>query len=208
MASAGPSASSDSASPSKPSPSEPLTAPAVVGDSAKDSTTAKEVLKTNGAKEESSKDAAAPAKEEEKDDKDVDVGEPSSGPVVDMEVFGQLLEIDDDDEHEFSKTLAFDYIGQAETTFVEIDEALAARDLDALSRKGHYLKGSSAALGLQRVQHSCESLQHCGARKSPRGEGPDVSEDEALARCAKLMVRLRKEQAEAKEWIEGFYKAK
>lgn len=37
-----------------------------------------------------------------------------------------LHEQDDDEEHEFSKTLAFDYIGQAETTFVEIDEALYA----------------------------------------------------------------------------------
>jgi hypothetical protein len=31
---------------------------------------------------------------------------------------------DDDDTHEFSKTLAFDYINQAEATFVEIEEAL------------------------------------------------------------------------------------
>lgn len=31
---------------------------------------------------------------------------------------------DDDDEHEFSKTLAFDYISQADTTFAEIDGAL------------------------------------------------------------------------------------
>lgn len=34
------------------------------------------------------------------------------------------LEQDDDDTHEFSKTLAFDYISQADTTFGEIDEAL------------------------------------------------------------------------------------
>lgn len=139
---------------------------------------------------------------------EADVGAPSTEEVVDMEVFGQLLEIDDDETHEFSKTLAFDYISQAETTFHEIEEALAAKDLDALSRKGHFLKGSSAALGLQRVQHSCEAMQHFGKRKDAHGEGPEVSEQEALNRCKGLLKRLRREQQEAKEWLEAFYKEK
>ncbi|GAA5930084.1 Ypd1p [Sporobolomyces koalae] len=139
---------------------------------------------------------------------EADIGVPSTDEVVDMEVFGQLLEIDDDETHEFSKTLAFDYISQAETTFHEIEEALTAKDLDALSRKGHFLKGSSAALGLQRVQHSCEAMQHIGKRKSSSGDGPEVSEDEALKRCKALLKRLRKEQEEAKEWLEAFYKEK
>lgn len=39
---------------------------------------------------------------------------------------------DDDDTHEFSKTLAFDYINQAEATFVEIEEALCVRCPDPL----------------------------------------------------------------------------
>ncbi|GAA5892842.1 hypothetical protein JCM6882_000593 [Rhodosporidiobolus microsporus] len=167
--------------------------------------------KADAKEDEAKKDAApaAAAKEDEgAGDEDVDVGPPSSGSVVDMDVFGQLLEIDDDESHEFSKTLAFDYISQAEGTFVEIEEALASRSLDDLSKRGHFLKGSSAALGLQRVQHSCEAMQHFGKRRDARGEGPEVSEDEALARCRVLLKRLRKEQEEAKEWLEGFYKTK
>lgn len=106
------------------------------------------------------------------------------------------------------------------------------KDLDALSRKGHFLKGSSAALGLQRVQHLCEALQHFGKRRDARGEGPEVSEEEALARCRALLGRLKKNQKEAKDvsrtvfvsltlrqelmrvlvastqWLEGFYKEK
>lgn len=81
----------------------------------------------------------------------------------------------------------------------------SSRDLDGLSRKGHFLKGSSAALGLQRVQHSCESMQHFGNRKNEKGDGPLLSEDEALTKCRVLLVRLRKEQAEAKEWLESYY---
>ncbi|GAA5821661.1 hypothetical protein JCM3770_003609 [Rhodotorula araucariae] len=151
---------------------------------------------------------AAPDATDEAADADdgADIGPAGTGPVVDMDVFGQLLEIDDDEEHEFSKTLAFDYITQAEATFLEIEEALTSKDLDALSRKGHFLKGSSAALGLQRVQHSCEAMQYLGQRREPNGEGPEVSEGKALARCRKLLVRLKEEQAEAKSWLEEFYK--
>ncbi|GAA5845206.1 hypothetical protein JCM9279_004801 [Rhodotorula babjevae] len=144
-------------------------------------------------------DEAGPAEDE------ADVGPAGTGSVVDMDVFGQLLEIDDDEEHEFSKTLAFDYITQADATFQEIEEALASKDLDALSRKGHFLKGSSAALGLQRVQHSCEAMQHFGKKRDAHGEGPEVSDDEALARCRALLVRLKKEQEEARTWLEEFF---
>lgn len=82
-----------------------------------------------------------------------------------------------------------------------------ARDLETLSRKGHFLKGSSAALGLQRVQHSCESMQHFGNRQDEFGEGEQLSEGEALKKCRKLLTRMRQEQEEAKSWLEGFYRA-
>ncbi|CEQ42088.1 SPOSA6832_03878, partial [Sporobolomyces salmonicolor] len=164
----------------------------------------------SGAPDEPSASPPAPASGAEPEDpaEEADVGPPGTGSVVDMDVFGQLLEIDDDESHDFSKTLAFDYISQAESTFVEIEEALEKKDLDALSRKGHFLKGSSAALGLQRVQHSCEAMQHFGKRRDAHGEGPEVSDGEALNRCRVLLVRLRKEQDEAKEWLEAFYKEK
>ncbi|GAA6009370.1 hypothetical protein JCM10207_003751 [Rhodosporidiobolus poonsookiae] len=148
----------------------------------------------------------APADDEAAGEEDVEIAPASTGSVVDMEVFGQLLEIDDDESHEFSKTLAFDYITQADATFIEIEEALAQKDLDALSRKGHFLKGSSAALGLQRVQHSCEAMQNYGKRKDAKGDGDVVDEALALGRCRALLKRLKTEQQEAKEWLEAFYK--
>jgi osomolarity two-component system phosphorelay intermediate protein YPD1 len=51
-------------------------------------------------------------------------------------------------------------------------------------------------------------MQHFGKRKDAHGEGPEVSEGEALNRCKALLKRLRKEQQEAKEWLEAFYKEK
>ncbi len=65
----------------------------------------------------------APTEDKDGED-DASLGIASSGAVVDMDVFGQLLEIDDDDTHEFSKMLAFDYISQAESTFDEIEKDL------------------------------------------------------------------------------------
>lgn len=66
----------------------------------------------------------APPSDGAEDEDDASLGIASSGAVVDMDVFGQLLEIDDDDTHEFSKMLAFDYITQAESTFEEIEKDL------------------------------------------------------------------------------------
>jgi len=77
--------------------------------------------------------------------------------------------------------------------------------LDALSRKGHFLKGSSAALGLQRVQHSCEAMQHFGNRLDAKGNPPKSEPAVALQRCRKLLIRLRQEQDEAKAWLTEFY---
>lgn len=51
-------------------------------------------------------------------------------------------------------------------------------------------------------------MQHFGKRRDEHGEGPEVSEAEALNRCKGLLKRLRKEQQEAKEWLEAFYKEK
>lgn len=50
-------------------------------------------------------------------------------------------------------------------------------------------------------------MQHFGNRRDEHGEGPELSEEEALKKCRVLLVRLRKEQEEAKLWMEGFYKA-
>lgn len=73
------------------------------------------------------------------------------------------------------------------------------KDLATLSARGHFLKGSSAALGFQRVQHSCEALQHFGKRLDAHGEGPECDDDEALKRCRILMGRLVREQKDARE---------
>jgi HPt (histidine-containing phosphotransfer) domain-containing protein len=73
------------------------------------------------------------------------------------------------------------------------------KDLPSLSSLGHFLKGSSAALGLFRVQSSCEDIQHYGQLK----EGDKVIEkDVAIAKIGTTLARARKEYGTAKSSLQ------
>jgi len=123
-----------------------------------------------------------------------------------MEIFGQLLEMDDDDsDREFSKSLASNYMDQAEASLKEMEEALKGRYLNVLSQKGHFLKGSSAALGLLKVTAICENMQQAGLKRADDGR-TDISEAQALSRCASLLSELKVENATAENWLKDFYK--
>ncbi|KAI9465695.1 histidine kinase, phosphotransfer Hpt, partial [Lactarius psammicola] len=120
---------------------------------------------------------------------------------IDMEVFGQILDLDDDDD-EFSQGMVDDYFSQAEKTFTDMATALKEKDLDKLSSLGHFLKGSSAALGVFRVQTSCEDIQHYGQLR----EGLKVIEkDDAIAKISTTLARAREEYKVAKSSLEEFY---
>lgn len=49
---------------------------------------------------------------------------PDFGEHVDNGIFEQILEMDDDDRREFSKSLVTNFFDQAEETFVKIEEVL------------------------------------------------------------------------------------
>lgn len=45
--------------------------------------------------------------------------------VINMEIFSQILEMDDDDDdREFSKSIVFNFFEQANSTLVDIDKAM------------------------------------------------------------------------------------
>lgn len=144
----------------------------------------------------------------------------SSEPPIDMETFSQILEMDDDDDCEFSRSIVENYFEQAVSTFDSMDEALEKKNLKKLSELGHFLKGSSAALGVWRVQATCESLQHYGLLKdydhvldqpvssisegrsrTKSGVPKELTPDDALQKSQVLVVRVRDEYAEAEAWL-------
>lgn len=88
--------------------------------------------------------------------------------IVDWNILNEIVSMDEDDP-EFSKGLVIQYFEQAETTFEQMQSNLeGAGDLKSLANLGHFLKGSSAALGLQRIAWVCERIQNLGRKKENR----------------------------------------
>lgn len=163
-----------------------------------------------------------PAKEEEKQKKEISQPQPKpleeppapaedDEDVIDMETFQQIMDMDEDDgdeddeeKHSFSKGIVWGYFEQAEATFVEMQDAIGKKDLPQLSSLGHFLKGSSAALGIIKVQASCEKMQHYGNRRDEEA-GVDLNADEALERIKGLLSSCKKDYEVAQAWMKKLY---
>ncbi|KAJ2240724.1 Phosphorelay intermediate protein, partial [Coemansia sp. RSA 454] len=83
-----------------------------------------------------------------------------SNEILDLDAFNQLLSMDDDtdEDYEFSREIVQSYLEQAKSTFADMDQALSAKDLSKLSSLGHFLKGSSATIGVKKVQECCKHI--------------------------------------------------
>ncbi|KAF8967072.1 signal transduction histidine kinase, partial [Flammula alnicola] len=125
--------------------------------------------------------------------------------LINMDTFTQILELDEDeDDHDFSKPMVWEYFEQAEKTFLDMDHAVEKKDLPQLSSLGHFLKGSSAALGLSRVQDSCEKIQHYGHLRDEDAK-KDLTADEAFNAIVKMLKRVQLQYNEAQLWLKDFY---
>ncbi|KAK4087850.1 hypothetical protein Purlil1_7907 [Purpureocillium lilacinum] len=100
--------------------------------------------------------------------------ESNFGDGVDMSTFNQILEMDEPGDQDFSSSIVFGFFDQAQETFESMDKALKDEDLEKLSQLGHFLKGSSATLGLVKVRDGCEKIQRFGKNENEDGtEEPD-----------------------------------
>ncbi|KAG1413672.1 hypothetical protein G6F58_007353 [Rhizopus delemar] len=115
-----------------------------------------------------------------------------------MTTFDQLLDMDDEDDHEFSYSIVLNYFEQAEATFKDMDKALKNKDLKELSQLGHFLKGSSAAIGLKKVKSTCEKIQIVG-------NSPTEKDENALKDIGTLLSQVKTENSEAEEYLKKFY---
>jgi len=66
------------------------------------------------------------------------------------------------------------------------------------------LKGSSAALGIIKVQASCEKMQHYGNKRDEE-VGANLEEGEALERIKGLLADCKRDYEVAKAWFERLY---
>lgn len=77
--------------------------------------------------------------------------------------------------------------------------------LKTLSELGHFLKGSSATLGLTKVKDSCEKIQNFGSQKDETGL-KDITEEESREKLASTIKQAKAEFAEVKDVLKEFYK--
>lgn len=130
---------------------------------------------------------------------------PGAKDNIDEATFEQILEMDDeDDDREFSKSIVYDFFTQAESTFEKMDANLEKKDLKTLSELGHFLKGSSATLGLNKVKDSCEKIQNYGLKKDEKGE-KDITEEEGLKKLETTIKQAKQEFHDVEKVLKKFY---
>jgi len=78
-------------------------------------------------------------------------------------------------------------------------------DLAQLSSLGHFLKGSSATLGLTKVKDSCEKIQHYGQKKDEAGTADEPDEAKCLGRIKETLVAVKEEYAEVEKVLKKFF---
>jgi osomolarity two-component system phosphorelay intermediate protein YPD1 len=125
--------------------------------------------------------------------------------IIDSATFDQILEMDDDDQKEFSKSIVYDFFTQAQGTFDKMDTQLQKKDLAQLSSLGHFLKGSSATLGLNKVRDSCEKIQHYGSRKDETGQRDEPDDEKSLSRLETTIAQAKVEFAEVEKLLKRYY---
>jgi len=125
------------------------------------------------------------------------------GDNVDMATFEQILDMDEEPgDREFSQGIVFDFFNQAEDTFKSMDDDVKNKNLQSLSDKGHFLKGSSATLGFTKIKDECEKIQHWGKKKDETGTVDEPDE----AKCLRLIAESLVEAKKAYKVVEGLMK--
>jgi osomolarity two-component system phosphorelay intermediate protein YPD1 len=145
----------------------------------------------------------APAQDNASSDDD----ELNLGPGVDIPTFKQILEMDEPDDNEFSQSIVFGFFEQAEETFVSMDDALEKKDLTQLSSLGHFLKGSSATLGLNRVRDGCEKIQRYGKKENVDGS-PETDEKLCLERIEEALKAVKSDYEDVEKTLKDYYDKK
>ena len=85
--------------------------------------------------------------------------------------------------------------------------ARESKDIAQLSSLGHFLKGSSATLGLTKVKDACEKIQHFGAYKDETGTTEVPDKELCLERIKKTMIPLKRDYAEAETILKRYYQS-
>jgi len=113
--------------------------------------------------------------------------------------------MDEEGDKDFSKSIVYGFFDQAETTFEKMERAISSKDLRELSHLGHFLKGSSATLGLTKVKDACEKIQNFGARKDESGTADEPDDNQSLANIKLTLKRVKEDYKEVARILKRYY---
>ncbi|KAK3901194.1 signal transduction histidine kinase [Staphylotrichum tortipilum] len=127
------------------------------------------------------------------------------GDHVEDAIFSQILEMDEsEEEREFSAPLILGFFEQATETFDKMQVALNDGNLESLSSLGHFLKGSSATLGFNKIRDSCQLIQQYGHKLDVDGSAvPD--EQLCLKYIADALEAAKVETEELQKLMRKFF---
>lgn len=130
---------------------------------------------------------------------------PNFGDHVDNGIFSQILEMDDSEaDRDFSKPLVLNFFEQAQDTFTKMDDALRNRELSSLSSLGHFLKGSSATLGFNRIRDSCQIIQQYGHKQTIDGAS-EPNEDVCLKKITEALKKAKQDTVDLENQMQTFF---
>ena len=86
-----------------------------------------------------------------------------------------------------------------------MEDHSSKHELLKLSELGHFLKGSSATLGLTKIKDACEKIQHYGAGKDVSGMIDEPNEAKSLSNIKKTLVEVKEAYNEVVKLLKKYY---
>lgn len=81
------------------------------------------------------------------------------------------------------------------------------KDLEKLSSLGHFLKGSSATIGLFKVRDHCEKIQRYGKKEKLDGS-PEDDEDVCFSTIVETIEAIKADITAARSLLQKYYDEK
>lgn len=81
------------------------------------------------------------------------------------------------------------------------------KELEKLSSLGHFLKGSSATLGLVKVRDNCEKIQRFGKKEKEDGS-PLLDEKVCLEKIAETLKTLETDYADVEQVLKQYFEGR
>ncbi|KAI0296347.1 hypothetical protein B0F90DRAFT_1746846 [Multifurca ochricompacta] len=79
--------------------------------------------------------------------------------IIDRRVFQGIIDLNDADSTDFSTQMVKTYLAVANSTLIDMDRAVANKDIPELTILVESLQNTSAAMGVAEVEQSCIHLQ-------------------------------------------------